>query len=103
MPRVGCPAKGSSSFGVKMRTGCPPLASSPDDTKVVSAKLNSPRDREHVRMRDVGGVEHDGELVARIPSLGEDVDDVEAVRHGQPLRALARDPTRGSTQRGPPA
>jgi hypothetical protein len=41
VPIVGCPAKGSSRAGVKMRTLCVALGSVAERTKTVSDRLNS--------------------------------------------------------------
>ena len=84
VPSVGCPAKGISCPGVKIRTSASPAVPSPRDvTNVDSLRLNW---RAHASISSsvsVGGVGKDAERVAREGPTGdrEDVEQVEGQVH----------------------
>ena len=85
VPTLGCPAKGISRAGVKMRTRRV-LPCSAGRTKVVSEKLNSRAMSCMVALDNPSCLGQHGQLVAPESGIGEHVADVVFVFHKSRLR-----------------
>ena len=81
MPSVGCPAKGISIFGVKMRIRACAFALGLVDEDGLG-QVHLPRDLLQLLLGDLARVCEDSDLVALQRGVGEDVgDDVAEASH----------------------
>src|ERR1700722_17075928 len=87
VPTGGCPAKSSSSRGVKMRTRQVFAGSFFGRTKVVSPKIEFASNLLHALGRNVGRIRQNRELITAERCRTENIDDVKCVLHGINLRA----------------